>query len=197
MKISDSLNKANSKDNAKNIIGKIVRYVLAFTILLPFTIYYILKGQYGEKIRQKQCNRIIRNKEKYKEKVLKEIIGYMVKKDIPNTVNAKRKSGEYVTREYLIYKDKRYDEGDIFGDFHLEDFISFKSCWGRKVYNKKAMKYYRACRDSKETIEYNWFMDEIEKYFRQFEDMETERGFHKAWGKEYEYILLKVDTLKK
>lgn len=192
MKISDSLNNANNKDNAKNIIGKIAKYVLAFTIFLPFTIYYILKDKYGEKIRQKQYNRIIQNKEKYKEKALKEIIGYMVKKDIPNTVNAKRKSGEYVTREYLIYKDKRYDEGDIFGDFHLKDFISFRSCGGRKTYNKKSIKYYNACEYYKQDIEYDWVMNEIEKYFRQFEDMEVERGFHKEWGKEYEYILLKV-----
>jgi len=192
VKISDNLNKANNKDNAKNIIGKTGKNVLAFTIFLPFTIYYILKDKYGEKIRQKQYNRIIQNKEKYKEKVLKEIIGYMVKKDIPNTVNAKRKSGEYVTREYLIYKDERYDEGDIFGDFHLKDFISFTSCGGRKTYNKKSIKYYNACEYYKQDIEYDWVMNEIEKYFRQFEDMEVERGFHKEWGKEYEYILLKV-----
>lgn len=192
MRVSKNLNRASNISRIKDTLEKIMRYALAFTILLPFTVYYLLKDKYGERVKQKQYNIIIQNKEKHKEKVLKEIIDYMIKKDIPRTVNAKRKSGEYVTREYLIYKDARYDEGDIFGDFHLEDFISFRSCGGRKTYNKKSMVYYDACKYYKQNIEYGWFMNQIEKYFKQFEDMEIERGFYKVYERDYEYIVLKV-----
>lgn len=191
MKISDNLNKANNKDNAKNIIGKTGKNVLAFTIFLPFTVYFTLEDKYGANLRQKQYGYIIKNKEKYKEKVLKEILDYMVKKDIPKKINRKYNNGEYVSEEYLIYRDERNNYGDVFGDFHLESFISIWS-YGKK-HNKKAMKYYNACKSSKEIMEYDWFMDEIEEYFRQFEDIEVERGFQKIWGVKYEYILLKVE----
>ena len=191
MKISDNLNKANNKDNAKNIIGKTGKNVLAFTIFLPFTVYFTLEDKYGANLRQKQYGYIIKNKEKYKEKVLKEILDYMVKKDIPKTISRKNNNGEYVSEEYLIYRDERNNYGDVFGDFHLESFISIWS-YGKK-HNKKAMKYYNACKSSKEIMEYDWFMDEIEEYFRQFEDIEVERGFQKIWGVKYEYILLKVE----
>lgn len=96
-----------------------------------------------------------------------------------------------MSEEYLIYRDERNNYGDVFGDFHLEGFISIWS-YGKK-HNKKAMKYYNACKSSKEIMEYDWFMDEIEEYFRQFEDIEVERGFQKIWGVKYEYILLKVE----
>lgn len=191
MKISDNLNKANNKDNAKNIIGKTGKNVLAFTIFLPFTVYFTLEDKYGANLRQKQYGYIIKNKEKCKEKVLKEILDYMVKKDIPKKINRKYNNGEYVSEEYLIYRDERNNYGDVFGDFHLEGFISIWS-YGKK-HNKKAMKYYNACKSSKEIMEYDWFMDEIEEYFRQFEDIEVERGFQKIWGVKYEYILLKVE----
>ena len=104
MKISDNLNKANNKDNAKNIIGKTGKNVLAFTIFLPFTVYFTLEDKYGANLRQKQYGYIIKNKEKYKEKVLKEILDYMVKKDIPKKINRKYNNGEYVSEEYLIYR---------------------------------------------------------------------------------------------
>ena len=164
MKMSESLNRASKKGKAKKIIGKIMRYTLAFTILLPFTIYYKLKDRYGCKVKLKQYNCVIQKKEKYKGKVLKEILGYMVKRDIPRTVNRKNRSGKYVTREYLIYKNKENEFDDISGDFHLKDFIDIRSYGSKKIYNKKSMKYYNACKSSKESMEYDWFMDKIEEY---------------------------------
>ena len=161
-------------------------YILAYTVFLPYTIYYKNKG----KIHEKQHRRIVNNKEKYKDKVLKEILNYMTRKDIPKAFTQKYRSEECSEKEYLIYKDERSDWGDIFGDFHLKDFISIWS-YGKK-HNKKAMKYYNACKAYKQNIEHSWFMDEIEKYFRKFKDIQVERGSQKIWGSRYDYILLKV-----
>lgn len=187
MKISKNINKDRRKQKVKNLFNKTITYVLTYTIFLPYTICYKSKN----KIEKKQYDYVIKNKEKYKEKVLKEILNYMTKKDIPKTVNRKCKSGKYVTKEYLIYKDGRSNYGDIFGDFHLKDFISIWS-YGEK-HNKKAMKYYSACKVRREAIEYDWFMNKIEKHFKLFKDIKVERGSQKIWGTEYEYILLRIE----
>lgn len=95
-----------------------------------------------------------------------------------------------MTKKYLIYKDSRSDYEDIFGDFHLKDFLSI---WEYdKKNNRKSIKYYKACTFFNESVEYDWFMDQIENYFRLFENLEVERGFEKIWGIKYEYILLEM-----
>lgn len=119
----------------------------------------------------------------------------MVKIDIPRVISRKTKSGGYVTREYIIYKNSRDD--DVCGDFHLQDFIGVWSIGHRKKYNKKSMKYYntytRNYSEHKSKIDYDWFMSEIEKHFRQFDDIEVESGVYDSWYGKYEYILLKFE----
>ncbi|WP_434417008.1 hypothetical protein [Tissierella praeacuta] len=149
-----------------------------YTIFLPFYIYYKLDDKYRERINKKRYEYMIKNKENYKNKVLKEIIKYIVNKDIPRTRPSK--DGDII---YTIFLDKQND--DLNGDLHLKDFISYWS-YGNK-YNKKSRKYYRACSSLKQSIEYNWFLDQIEKYFKE-SDIKVIRDYWLNWGNKYEYI---------
>lgn len=177
--INKSVNKYKAKITFKSGIDLFLRY----TIFLPFYIYYKLddKYKYRDKINKKRYEYIIKNKEKYKSKVLKEVLNYIVNKDIPRELARLSDKKEEVA--YTIFLDKRND--DCHGDLHLKDFIC---CWsyGNK-YNKKSRKYYRACDSLKQDIEYGWFLDQIEKYFKE-SDIKVIRDYWASWGNKYEYI---------
>lgn len=152
---------------------------------MPFTIYY----KYEDTLRDKYYKHLIKDEKKYRNKVFKEILNYITKVNMPITVS------RHKTTEYIIYKEWRDD--NICGDFHLKDFISYHSVGNRKTYNKKAMRYYNACTSNHIPIDYDWFMNEIEKYFKQFEDIEVERDtFDCLWGGKSEYILLNIKFIK-
>lgn len=146
-------------------------------------------ARYRGKIKRRRYDYIIKNKDAYKEKVLKETIKYIIKEDIPKVLGISR-PGEFESNEYLIYKDKRSSCGDIFGDFHLKDFVGYQSYNGR---NKKAVRYYKACLYYKEKIDYEYFMDNIYSYLKNFRDIRVEREEEEVFGNKYELILVEVN----
>lgn len=169
------------KEGAKTVLVT----TLKFTILLPFYIYYNLSDKYGVDLNKAYYRYIIKNKSKYKEKVLSEIIKYITNRSMPRVIS-RYKGRDFI---YNIFLERH---SDCSADLHLKDFISYSSHGFRKRTNKISKAYYNACRSEKRDVEYNWFMDELEKYFINA-DFNVKRDIHKSWYEETEFIEL---TLK-
>lgn len=153
---------------------------LRYTILLPFYIYYKLQHKYKGGLNKRYYKYIIKNKSRYKDKVLNEVIKHIVNKDMPRKIS-RYKGEDFI---YCIFLEKHTDSS---ADLHLKDFISYSTYSLKKRVNKLSKRYYNACRSEKQGIEYNWFMNELEKYFIDA-GFNVERDIYKSWYEETEFI---------